>query len=160
MPTPPLPMPPKPKKRKPSHPKKDGVKLQCYCGVSKNIKIALPPGETTASKKVICQNCDNIYLVTNDNYGYSITTHNIKTTQREVPPTHGSDQSNKAREQYMTSHEREVLARLTQAWNKFVDLPRYHSDEIFEFKISFHRLQDLIGNRVLVRLGLFADHRR
>ena len=47
--------------------------------------------------------------------------------------------------------EQEILKDLAAAWNKFVELDRYHPSELSEFAQAMHTLQQLIGMRILNR---------
>ena len=47
--------------------------------------------------------------------------------------------------------EKEVMNLLLEAHNKFAKLNRTHDMEILEWCLSFHKLQDLMGSRVLRR---------
>ncbi len=47
--------------------------------------------------------------------------------------------------------EKEILKDLVSAWNKFVELDRYHPSELNEFSTAVHTLQQLIGMRILNR---------
>ncbi len=50
-----------------------------------------------------------------------------------------------------TKEEKEVLDLLVKAHNKFVKLDRGHPTEMIEWVDAFHRLQDLLGSRILRR---------
>lgn len=44
--------------------------------------------------------------------------------------------------------ERELLAKLGEAHQLFLDMPRQHPDELGDFADALHRLQDLVALRV------------
>lgn len=50
-----------------------------------------------------------------------------------------------------TEKEAECLYHITQAWNIYVKLEKQHPSELGEFSDSIHRLQYLLGIRVLRR---------
>lgn len=50
-----------------------------------------------------------------------------------------------------TSDEKEIMDHIVSAHNKFCGLERTHSMEIQEWVDAIHRLQDLLGARVLRR---------
>lgn len=50
-----------------------------------------------------------------------------------------------------TPEEDEIMQLLVQAHNKFILLPPSHPNEQQEWATALHRLQDLIGHRVLKR---------
>jgi hypothetical protein len=50
-----------------------------------------------------------------------------------------------------TEDEKIIMDLLVEAHNKFVELDRTHAMEITEWVSSFHKLQDLLGARVLRR---------
>jgi hypothetical protein len=53
----------------------------------------------------------------------------------------------------LTESEKEVLAYLAHAWNKFIKLDNHHLDHINEFRHGIHKLQYIIGVRVAQRLN-------
>jgi hypothetical protein len=58
-----------------------------------------------------------------------------------------------------TDKEQKVMDLLTEAHNNFIELDRTHPMEITEWVSNFHKLQDLLGARVLRRdyPGTFAS---
>ena len=50
-----------------------------------------------------------------------------------------------------TDEEQKVMDLLVKAHKNFLSLERTHSMEINEWILSFHKLQDLLGSRVLRR---------
>lgn len=60
------------------------------------------------------------------------------------------DQSLKEKEPF-TDGEKEIMNHIVSAHNKFVGLERTHPMEIQEWVDAIHRLQDLLGARVLRR---------
>jgi hypothetical protein len=51
----------------------------------------------------------------------------------------------------LTKEELDVLDKLTTAWAAFNNLPLMHPDDIHEFRLSFHNLQNIIMIRSAVR---------
>lgn len=47
--------------------------------------------------------------------------------------------------------EIELLKSITEIWNKFYKLERYHPSELQEFSSAIHTLQQLLGMRILNR---------
>ena len=54
-------------------------------------------------------------------------------------------------EKPFTDKEQTVMDLLVDAHNNFIELDRTHSMEITEWSITFHKLQHLLGMRVLRR---------
>ena len=50
-----------------------------------------------------------------------------------------------------TKQEKEIMDLLVEAHNKFMNLQLTHDNELSEWILNFHRLQDLLGARVLRR---------
>ncbi len=50
-----------------------------------------------------------------------------------------------------TKQEKEIMDLLVEAHNKFVKMKKTHPNEITDWINSIHRLQDLLGARVLRR---------
>ena len=50
-----------------------------------------------------------------------------------------------------TNKEQKIMELLVEAHNNFVELNRTHPMEVTEWSINFHKLQDLLGARVLRR---------
>lgn len=50
-----------------------------------------------------------------------------------------------------TPEEKEIMSLIVEAHNKFLELERTHPMEMTEWVDSIHRLQDLLGARVLRR---------
>lgn len=51
----------------------------------------------------------------------------------------------------MTEQEHAILQDLTNAWNKFVELPIEHPDQQAEFRTKLHDLQRMIMARPTAR---------
>jgi hypothetical protein len=51
----------------------------------------------------------------------------------------------------MTPDEEEVIRHIVKAWNKFLELPVEHSDEVTEFRHKIHDLQRMIMSRPIAR---------
>jgi hypothetical protein len=52
----------------------------------------------------------------------------------------------------LTKEERDILELTADVWNRFLDLPRYHNDEVSEFRRTLHDLQRFILSRVAMRV--------
>jgi hypothetical protein len=46
--------------------------------------------------------------------------------------------------QLLTDEEGDVVNALAQAWNRFVELPVEHPDDLSEFRSGIHRLQEKV----------------
>ncbi|MAC59059.1 MAG: hypothetical protein CMH85_12465 [Novosphingobium sp.] len=53
----------------------------------------------------------------------------------------------------LTPDEAKVMNCLTDAWNRFIQLPPVHSDEMTEFRHKFHDLQRIVLARPAIRAG-------
>ncbi|TJW14333.1 MAG: hypothetical protein E5W82_10160 [Mesorhizobium sp.] len=58
----------------------------------------------------------------------------------------------------MTPAEQEVLIALVNAWNKFVDLPIEHGDDLTEFRHGIHSLQHIVLMRPTRRAVRMKDY--
>ncbi len=56
-----------------------------------------------------------------------------------------------SRRKPFTDEEQKVMDLLVEAHNKFIELDSTHPMEVAEWVSNFHRLQDLLGARVLRR---------
>ena len=54
---------------------------------------------------------------------------------------------------HLTPHEAEVMSCLTAAWNRFIELPPVHPDELNEFRHKIHDLQRVVLARPAIRAG-------
>tara|TARA_R110000824_G_scaffold378206_1_gene569698 strand:- start:56 stop:250 length:195 start_codon:yes stop_codon:yes gene_type:complete len=54
-------------------------------------------------------------------------------------------------EKPFTNKEQKIMNLLVEAHHNFIELDRTHSMEITEWVSNFHKLQDLLGARVLRR---------
>ncbi len=52
----------------------------------------------------------------------------------------------------LTKAERDILEMTADVWNRFLDLPRAHQDEVSEFRRTMHDLQRFILVRPTMRL--------
>lgn len=50
-----------------------------------------------------------------------------------------------------TAAEKETLNLLAKAHNSFVSEPAQHPDEVKEWVLAMHRLQDIVAHRILKR---------
>ncbi len=55
------------------------------------------------------------------------------------------------REDGLTNEEGQVMDDLLSAWNKYCKLPQQHPDEIQEFMVGLHTLQNLLTIRIARR---------
>ena len=51
----------------------------------------------------------------------------------------------------LTAEEFEIAEHLIEAWNKFVQLPRQHPSDVPEFQSAIHRMQHILGMRIVRR---------
>ena len=51
----------------------------------------------------------------------------------------------------MTDNEREIIDLLVETWNKFLELPVEHPDQVTEFRYGIHNLQNQVGSRAVWR---------
>jgi hypothetical protein len=51
-----------------------------------------------------------------------------------------------------TDEELEIYNLLSDAWNKYLELPQQHPDDINEFRLYIHQLQEKMLCRPVVRL--------
>ena len=58
----------------------------------------------------------------------------------------------------LSKEEREILDKLAEAHSRWCSLKRQHPDEMSEWVVSFHRLQDLILARPTVREEGLVKH--
>jgi hypothetical protein len=52
----------------------------------------------------------------------------------------------------LTEKEIKIISLLGDAWREYINLEEFHPDDISDFRYHIHRLQDLISQRLAVRI--------
>lgn len=57
----------------------------------------------------------------------------------------------------VTSLEQQIVNKIGDVWNDFLQLPSEHYDDLFEFRIAIHALQEKVlarsGRRAMLAVG-------
>lgn len=85
-----------------------------------------------------CKDCKNLYNKNSNCYNYECE--NNKSCDMFINATNG-----------LTEKENVIMDHIVKAWNEFVKLERYHPDELNDFGDAIHKLESILGLRILRR---------
>ena len=137
-----------------------GLRSWVESWISKYIIVEIPNKkehiERTVKEILGMKDCP-LYIVSD--WGPFLERLDMMAIFHKVKPPENWELENPAK---LTDKEKSVLQNLAQAWNEFLELPVQHEDDVDEFRLHIHALENAIACRLVGRIHpeMYSNNRK